>query len=282
MLQKYNVYEWKKNDTFISFILCIDPKEKLETRNLNGVWNGIWCKCILHKRKEKKTQTLVVDVYCIVPPFILVFLFYFSSSQFLMSPVYPKYYVGGRRCKWTLRSDPGQRIQLRFLDISLREEVSQSNHPQCADSIRVTERGRNLLSMCGESKQDIILLSDANKLEASLIWVISEMFTSPIRPRISALAHLCARKCARTLTVWSQSSHPQCANSIRVTERGRNLLSMCGESKQDIVLLSDADKLEASLIPGVPSLELRFGWPWINVYYSTTPRSLEASLIPLQ
>ena len=93
-----------------------------------------------------------------------------------MSPVYPKYYVGGRRCKWTLRSDPGQRIQLRFLDISLREEVSQSSHPQCADSIRVTERGRNLLSMCGESKQDIVLLSDANKLEASLIQVISEVF----------------------------------------------------------------------------------------------------------
>ena len=87
-----------------------------------------------------------------------------------MSPVYPKYYVGGRRCKWTLRSDPGQRIQLRFLDISLREEVSQSSHPQCADSIRVTERGRNLLSMCGESKQDIVLLSDANKLEASFTF----------------------------------------------------------------------------------------------------------------
>ena len=88
-----------------------------------------------------------------------------------MSPVYPKYYVGGRRCKWTLRSDPGQRIQLRLLDISLREEVgSQSSHSsssQCADSIRVTERGRNLLSMCGESKQDIVLLSDANKLEVS-------------------------------------------------------------------------------------------------------------------
>lgn len=83
-----------------------------------------------------------------------------------MSPVYPKYYVGGRRCKWTLKADPGQRIQLRFLDISLREEVSQSQ-PQCTDSIRVTERGRNLLSMCGESKQDIVLLSQANKLEVS-------------------------------------------------------------------------------------------------------------------
>ncbi len=79
--------------------------------------------------------------------------------------MYPKYYVGGRRCKWTLRADPGQRIQLRFLDISLREEVSQRSHSQCTDFIRVAEKGRNLLSMCGESKQDINLLSEANKLE---------------------------------------------------------------------------------------------------------------------
>ena len=97
-----------------------------------------------------------------------VFFPYFSSSQFLMTPVYPKYYAGGRNCKWILRAEAGQRVQLRFLDISLREEVSQSSHPQCTDSIRVTERGRNLLSMCGESKQDIVLLSDANKLEVSV------------------------------------------------------------------------------------------------------------------
>ena len=97
----------------------------------------------------------------------IIELFLFSSSQFLMSPVYPKYYAGGRNCKWILRAEAGQRVQLRFLDISLREEVSQSNHPRCTDSIRVTERGRNLLSMCGESKQDIVLLSDANKLEVS-------------------------------------------------------------------------------------------------------------------
>ncbi len=81
-----------------------------------------------------------------------------------MSPVYPKYYVGGRRCKWTLRADPGQRVQLRFLDISLREQSSRSE-PECRDSIRVTERGRTLLSMCGESSQDIVLLSEANKLD---------------------------------------------------------------------------------------------------------------------
>ena len=89
-----------------------------------------------------------------------------------MSPVYPKYYVGGRRCKWVLRAEAGQRIQLRFLDISLREEESTGRQPKCTDSIRVTERGRNLLSMCGESKQDIVLLSEANKLEVKAIVVI--------------------------------------------------------------------------------------------------------------
>ena len=56
------------------------------------------------------------------------------------------------------------KIILFDFNSSLREEVSQSQ-PTCTDSLRVTERGRNLLSMCGESKQDIVLLSDANKLE---------------------------------------------------------------------------------------------------------------------
>ena len=156
-----------------------------------------------------------------------------------MSPVYPKYYVGGRRCKWTLRSDPGQRIQLRFLDISLREEVSQSSHPQCADSIRVTERGRNLLSMCGESKQDIVLLSDANKLEASLLL---SYFWNFLRTHSYTNFCTCTRAstemCAHTNSFMIQSNLPVC--------RFNNLLSMCGELKQDIVLLSDANKLEAS------------------------------------
>ena len=95
----------------------------------------------------------------------------------MTSPDYPKYFKSGLRCKWTLRVDPGQRIQLRFMDISLREEVSQSSHPQCTDSIRVTERGRNLLSMCGESKQDIVLLSDANKLEVAVPYCFTTLIT---------------------------------------------------------------------------------------------------------
>ena len=87
-----------------------------------------------------------------------------TSSQFLMSPVYPKYYAGGKKCRWSLRAEPGQRIQLRFLDISLREGLS-SRDPECSDSVRVSERGKTLLHMCGESTDDIVLLSQRSKLE---------------------------------------------------------------------------------------------------------------------
>ena len=38
------------------------------------------------------------------------------TSQFLASPAYPKYYKGGRQCRWSLRTEPGQRIQVNLPD----------------------------------------------------------------------------------------------------------------------------------------------------------------------
>ena len=104
-----------------------------------------------------------------------------------MSPAYPKYYKGGRRCKWSLIVDHGQRIQVRLLDVSLREEGSASSNVfssdrrggrrggggdrgrgECStDSIRVSERGKTLLRMCGEMNNDILILSHGNQLEVS-------------------------------------------------------------------------------------------------------------------
>ena len=52
------------------------------------------------------------------------------------------------------------------MDISLRERVS-STDPECTDSISVSERGKTLLRMCGESNEDIMLLSEGHTLEAS-------------------------------------------------------------------------------------------------------------------
>ena len=95
-----------------------------------------------------------------------------NPSGFLMSPAYPKYYKGGRKCKWSLRVDPGQRIQVRLLDVNLRDEMrsnrerGRGERRECStDSIRVIEKGKNLLRMCGEMNNDILLLSHGNQLE---------------------------------------------------------------------------------------------------------------------
>jgi len=53
-----------------------------------------------------------------------------------------------------------------MLYTSLREGVS-SRDPECSDFVRVLERGKTLLHMCGESIDDIILMSQKNKLEVS-------------------------------------------------------------------------------------------------------------------
>lgn len=99
-----------------------------------------------------------------------------NPSGFLMSPAYPKYYKGGRKCKWSLRVDPGQRIQVRLLDVNLRDEMRSSrergrgDRRECStDSIRISERGKNLLRMCGEMNNDILILSHGNQLEVSSI-----------------------------------------------------------------------------------------------------------------
>ena len=101
---------------------------------------------------------------------------YSNPSGFLMSPAYPKYYKGGRKCKWSLKVDPGQRIQVRLLDVNLRDEMRTSRERgrgerrECStDSIRVSEKGKNLLRMCGEMKNDILLLSHGNQLEVSFM-----------------------------------------------------------------------------------------------------------------
>ena len=41
----------------------------------------------------------------------------------------------------------------------------------------------------------------------------------------------------------------ECTDVIRVTDRGKTLLTMCGESKADVQILSHSSKLEVSRIP---------------------------------
>ena len=43
-----------------------------------------------------------------------------SAPGYVSSPAYPKYYLGGRDCIWTLTAGKGQRIEVAVLDLSLR------------------------------------------------------------------------------------------------------------------------------------------------------------------
>lgn len=105
----------------------------------------------------------------------------FRDRGFLMSPAYPKYYKGGQRCRWSLRGRPGQRVTVRLLDVSLREgsgsprsdhedSKAQGGHDCSVDSVRISEQGKTLLRMCGESKVDLVLKSQANKVEVKVIF----------------------------------------------------------------------------------------------------------------
>ena len=77
---------------------------------------------------------------------------------------------------------------MRVVDVNLREgkgfgsgryPSSVSRHgsisgregggEECTDVIRVTDRGKTLLTMCGESKADVQILSHSSKLEVSRI-----------------------------------------------------------------------------------------------------------------
>jgi hypothetical protein len=41
-----------------------------------------------------------------------------DSPGYLTSPGYPKYYLGGRECVWSLQAAAGQTISIQLLDVS--------------------------------------------------------------------------------------------------------------------------------------------------------------------
>ena len=84
-----------------------------------------------------------------------------SGEGFISSPGYPRYYLGGRECVWSIVADPGQRIRLEVVDLALRDTGDK-----CEDSVEVREEGLTLLSMCAdlEGRADIVSSSRSLKL----------------------------------------------------------------------------------------------------------------------
>ena len=110
------------------------------------------------------------------------------GEGYISSPGYPRYYLGGRECVWTMVVEEGQKIQLELADLSLRE-----TREECEDSVLIKEDGRTLLSLCGGLSSPVSLLSATNIVEV-------RMRTAPSRqqlyPRRGLLLHYTVQGCA--------------------------------------------------------------------------------------
>ena len=58
------------------------------------------------------------------------------GEEYISSPGYPRYYLGGRECVWTMVGEEGQKIKLEVADLSLRETGEE-----CQDSVLIKEDG---------------------------------------------------------------------------------------------------------------------------------------------
>ena len=83
-----------------------------------------------------------------------------SGEGYISSPGYPRYYLGGRECVWTIMADQGQRIELEVVDLALRDTADR-----CEDSVQVREDGLTLMSLCGDLDGRANVVSNSRGVE---------------------------------------------------------------------------------------------------------------------
>uniref|UniRef100_A0A182MCL6 CUB domain-containing protein n=1 Tax=Anopheles culicifacies TaxID=139723 RepID=A0A182MCL6_9DIPT len=105
---------------------------------------------------------------------------------FLMTPSYPKYYIGDSTCRWTLYAGVHQRIKLTVLDLALRYDE------ECRDYLQVVDLNTNqtLFHSCTESSRPIEIVSIQERLEVSV-----RTTTKVIYPKRGVLVHYSALGC---------------------------------------------------------------------------------------
>ncbi|XP_058447823.1 uncharacterized protein LOC131428140 isoform X2 [Malaya genurostris] len=83
---------------------------------------------------------------------------------FLMTPGYPKYYIGDSVCRWTLYTQRLQKIKLTILDLALRFDEP------CRDYVEIRDLATNqtLFSSCTESTRPIEVISLQERIEVNV------------------------------------------------------------------------------------------------------------------
>lgn len=82
-----------------------------------------------------------------------------GNYGFVSNPGYPEYYPP-YVCKWRIRGFPGQKVQIKVLDLSTKEPryTKRKKMPayECIDSLSIIEDNAKVATLCGEVKSNLI------------------------------------------------------------------------------------------------------------------------------
>ena len=134
-----------------------------------------------------------------------------AGEGYISSPGYPRYYLGGRECVWSVVAERGQRVQLEVADLALRD-----TGPRCEDSVEVREEGLSLLSLCGDLQGRASLVSSSRGLELRMRTAASGQALYPHR---GLLLHYAVRGCP--------TPGPIAEGEVRVAAGGASAVLQC-------------------------------------------------------
>ena len=110
-----------------------------------------------------------------------------GEGGYISSPGYPRYYLGGRECVWTMVGEEGQKIKLEVADLSLR-----GTGEECSDSVVVREEDKTLVTLCGGQRLPVSLVSSLHQVEVRMVVSAS---MQAVYPRRGLLLHYTVQGC---------------------------------------------------------------------------------------
>lgn len=110
-----------------------------------------------------------------------------NAQGFIMSPGYPKFYIGQSECRWRITAPSPQRVEITVLDISLsgtawanahfrktdfpRFPANYGRRPDgyCEDELSIYVDDLVLVNTCSEHEQPPVVISENNVIEVKVV-----------------------------------------------------------------------------------------------------------------